>query len=145
MVSEETGLTSPVVMFYFQVLQMVSGETGLTSPSVVMFYFQVLMVSGETGLTYPPVVMFYFQVLMVSGETGLTSPVVMFYFPAVADVQWGDWSDFSTCSSSCGGGTRERSRVCQSPDGICDGEDTESLGCGRWECMGKRRTFLLKL
>ena len=31
------------------------------------------------------------------------------------DGQWKEWSDFSSCSVSCGNGTKSRTRICEGP------------------------------
>ena len=36
---------------------------------------------------------------------------------------WSTWGDWSTCSSSCGGGVRERRRVCDNPIASCGGPE----------------------
>ena len=50
---------------------------------------------------------------------------------------WGSWSSFSPCSSTCGGGTRTRTRECKdSTDGgaECPGESSETEACNTEEC-----------
>ena len=50
---------------------------------------------------------------------------------------WGSWSSFSPCSSTCGGGTRTRTRECKdSTDGgaECEGESSQSVTCNTEEC-----------
>ena len=39
---------------------------------------------------------------------------------------WSSWGDWSTCNSSCGGGVRERRRMCDNP----------TPSCGGLECVG---------
>ena len=56
--------------------------------------------------------------------------------------EWSAWSDYTSCSVSCGGGLRERTRACVSPDGVCEGDDTESIRCGEWSCPSKRYVYL---
>ena len=34
---------------------------------------------------------------------------------------WSSWGDWSTCNSSCGGGVRERRRMCDDPTPSCGG------------------------
>ncbi|VDH92906.1 Hypothetical predicted protein [Mytilus galloprovincialis] len=52
---------------------------------------------------------------------------------------WGSWSDFTSCSVSCGGGTQARIRSCDDPvpesGGIyCMGSSTESESCNDEKC-----------
>ena len=58
---------------------------------------------------------------------------------------WGDFSDWTTCSVSCGGGSHMRTRVCDSPapqyggeDCTVDGSaDSETESCNSDPCPGK--------
>ena len=55
------------------------------------------------------------------------------------DGAWGDWSPWSYCSKTCGGGERTRTRLCNSPSpseggADCLGEDSELLGCNTEPC-----------
>ncbi|XP_048241821.1 sushi, von Willebrand factor type A, EGF and pentraxin domain-containing protein 1-like isoform X2 [Haliotis rufescens] len=57
----------------------------------------------------------------------------------VVNGNWGDWSKKTECSASCGGGTRSRSRQCDSPppdvDGdTCDGVSVETEQCNTDAC-----------
>ena len=36
---------------------------------------------------------------------------------------WGEWTEFTQCSTTCGGGMRERSRKCDSPQAKHGGLD----------------------
>ncbi len=50
---------------------------------------------------------------------------------------WGD------CDVSCGGGTRQRTRVCRDPDEstisdvYCAGQPQDNEACSEWSCPGK--------
>ena len=55
--------------------------------------------------------------------------------------EWGDWSAWSSCSTSCGGGTKMRSRDCDNPapshgGKACLGESTENNTCANTSCPG---------
>ena len=57
----------------------------------------------------------------------------------VIDGGWGEWGSWTACSESCGGGTQDHSRVCDSPapaDGgaDCTGEAAESQDCNTYSC-----------
>ena len=54
---------------------------------------------------------------------------------------WGGWSDWGTCSSSCGVGLRRRDRNCDSPwpskDGnYCNGDNINYEICSDADCHG---------
>ena len=46
---------------------------------------------------------------------------------------WGQWSDWTDCSQTCGQGIQSRNRTCDDPEptfgGICRGNTTESKSC----------------
>eukprot|EP00929_Paragymnodinium_shiwhaense_P029094 TRINITY_DN16758_c0_g1_i1.p1 TRINITY_DN16758_c0_g1~~TRINITY_DN16758_c0_g1_i1.p1 ORF type:complete len:1540 (-),score=253.91 TRINITY_DN16758_c0_g1_i1:359-4978(-) len=55
------------------------------------------------------------------------------------DCVWGDWYEWSSCSCSCGGGTKRRSRVVVQPPRqrgkLCDPEDKSQIGvCNTQSC-----------
>lgn len=57
------------------------------------------------------------------------------------DGGWGQWSDWTKCSKSCGGGVQSRRRECDSPspDGrgsYCEGLGTEVVTCNTAHCPG---------
>ncbi|KAG7246921.1 hypothetical protein CRUP_018598, partial [Coryphaenoides rupestris] len=59
--------------------------------------------------------------------------------PCPIDGGWGPWSPWATCSTTCGGGAKSRTRVCNSPHPQyggkkCIGEDTDSDLCNKMEC-----------
>ena len=65
---------------------------------------------------------------------------------------FGKWSNYSTCSVSCGGGVQFRERTCDSPSPQyggkdCDGPSRENRSCWETECRGsfkKKFFFLIK-
>jgi hypothetical protein len=55
------------------------------------------------------------------------------------DGNWGSWTDWASCSVTCGGGTTSRTRNCDSPvpsNGglICAGSGTENQACNTAAC-----------
>ncbi|XP_031561318.1 hemicentin-1-like [Actinia tenebrosa] len=57
----------------------------------------------------------------------------------IVDGGWSEYSDWTTCSKSCGGGTQERTRTCTNPapkngGKDCEGESKETRACGANPC-----------
>ena len=55
---------------------------------------------------------------------------------------WGAWSDFGSCSATCGVGSEKRTRSCSSPAPAhggkdCDGSADDVRECKVKECPGK--------
>ena len=58
------------------------------------------------------------------------------------DGNWGEWSDYSACPVTCGGGLQDRSRQCDSPlpqygGAYCEGIGEEIRVCGPESCPGQ--------
>ena len=54
---------------------------------------------------------------------------------------WGAWSNYGTCTKSCGGGTQQRRRSCDNPTpahggSACFGKASESRICKEQPCPG---------
>lgn len=47
---------------------------------------------------------------------------------------WGQWTDWSGCSTKCGLGTRTRSRICLDPVAGCGGSGVETISCHLKTC-----------
>ena len=52
------------------------------------------------------------------------------------------WTDWDTCTSTCGGGTQARTRDCSSPTPAhgganCSGDTSESQSCNEELCPGR--------
>ncbi|XP_050407909.1 coadhesin isoform X2 [Patella vulgata] len=65
--------------------------------------------------------------------------VLNIFHPVSVDGNWGPWSEFNSCSVTCGEGTQSRSRSCDNPppayDGAdCNGDGTETRSCNTIEC-----------
>ena len=55
------------------------------------------------------------------------------------DGGWGSWSSYSTCSRTCGGGTKSKYRNCNNPKPAhggarCRGSSSQSKSCNTQEC-----------
>lgn len=60
-------------------------------------------------------------------------------YPCPIDGQWTRWSEWSTCSLSCGGGNKERNRSCANPEprfggDDCNGNNTDINACNTQPC-----------
>lgn len=49
---------------------------------------------------------------------------------------WSEFSEWSACSSPCGGGNQFRTRTCERGDGICDGSARMARACNIQPCKG---------
>jgi len=57
--------------------------------------------------------------------------------PVIVDGKWSEWTDWSQCTVSCGGGTSQRSRTCKPAEngGIdCVGDSVETRDCNTQVC-----------
>uniref|UniRef100_A0A3P8S7B0 Uncharacterized protein n=1 Tax=Amphiprion percula TaxID=161767 RepID=A0A3P8S7B0_AMPPE len=62
--------------------------------------------------------------------------------PCPVDGKWLSWVSWGACSVSCGGGTRQRTRLCASPTPQhggrqCEGDSTQLSRCNTQACPGK--------
>ena len=68
--------------------------------------------------------------------SALLTSVVTF----VVDGMWKEWTAWSECSLTCGGGERRRSRLCIPPQHggkDCDGPSIDTEACNEQPCPGK--------
>ena len=63
---------------------------------------------------------------------------------APTDGHWGRWSSWSTCSTTCGDGTKIRTRQCDDPPPAnsgkpCSGDERQQEACTARRCgLGKK-------
>lgn len=58
----------------------------------------------------------------------------------IVDGVWKVWSDWTDCTTSCGGGTSTRNRTCTGPyygGADCEGVRIEDTGCNTNPCPSK--------
>ena len=65
-----------------------------------------------------------------------------YFLEPPVDCSWGDWSEYSACSVTCGGAgtqTRTRSKAVEASGGgfDCAGPTEETTSCNNGECGGK--------
>ena len=65
------------------------------------------------------------------------------HLSCLVDGRWSRWSSYTSCTSSCGGGTQTRTRECNSPapalgGKTCTGSKSETRQCNTNDCAGKR-------
>lgn len=60
------------------------------------------------------------------------------YLVVLVNGEWGQWSGYSTCTKSCGGGSQMRSRQCSVRNGgkECEGDQTTTRACNEQLCPG---------
>lgn len=74
-----------------------------------------------------------------SFETTFTFKPLFIFF--LVDGGFTAWSAYTKCSSTCGGGTQERTRSCTNPEPAhggkeCVGPTTDTRQCGEDPCPG---------
>lgn len=78
----------------------------------------------------------FYTRLLYDGNT-LTNKLSSLHF--IVDGVWEEWSTWTTCNVTCGGGTTLRDRKCKGPyfDGLpCEGPADERTSCNTHECPG---------
>lgn len=63
----------------------------------------------------------------------------LFFSSSTVDGKWSSWVSWGACSVSCGGGTRQRTRICASPapqygGRQCEGNDIHIDFCNNEPC-----------
>lgn len=63
--------------------------------------------------------------------------------------KWSSWTEFGECSTTCGGGTRSRTRLCNNPAPVngldCPGSNTDFIPCATQNCPGLFFIFIITL
>ena len=58
----------------------------------------------------------------------------------IVDGEWKEWSDWNTCTKTCGAGEQTRQKECDEPlygGAACDGEDQQMQKCNEVACPGE--------
>ena len=86
-------------------------------------------------------------VTLTSGEQPMVGVVlctvlIITWSSHVVNGGWSQWTSWSGCSLTCGGGTRTRTRTCSNPipqgsGADCVGSPSGSEGCNMVACPGK--------
>ena len=68
--------------------------------------------------------------------------IFTFHFSFSVHGRFNDWSDWTECSASCGGGQQSRTRTCTNPEPAfggnqCSGDSEETQSCNDAKCPGK--------
>jgi hypothetical protein len=63
----------------------------------------------------------------------------IFNFKSLADGEWSNWSEWSTCTLECGSGNQTRTRTCTNPEPQFNGVDcgeggSETQACNKDPC-----------
>jgi len=69
-----------------------------------------------------------------------TSKIDLVWFYFTVDGKWGNWSEWSSCSVTCGDGTQQRNRTCVPPQhgGLeCQGPAEQIKSCNERPCPSK--------
>ncbi|ESO90281.1 hypothetical protein LOTGIDRAFT_123415 [Lottia gigantea] len=66
--------------------------------------------------------------------------------PCPVDGKWGAWSNYDTCSTTCGRGTQKRTRQCDNPassfgGATCSPPGSETQSCNPISCLGSTVLF----
>lgn len=69
----------------------------------------------------------------------------MFY---LVDGNWGQWNAYSACSATCGRGTKDKTRTCDTPSpanggATCVGDATRTTVCNTDACPGNFFFFVI--
>ena len=76
------------------------------------------------------------------------SSLRVFSVCVTVDGMWSNWSNFGSCSKTCGGGNKKRGRTCTNPapangGKYCQGASSESAGCNEQDCPGELMYYIL--
>lgn len=89
--------------------------------------------------------------LSVHGWVCVLQYCIVLFPLAALDGNWGEWSQWSTCTRTCGGGEQQRTRECNNPAPANGGRECEGAFrqsdrlCSYQGCPGANDMKLLKI
>lgn len=99
----------------------------------------VVMIARVTILQTPPAMLIVVQVCKIVALK--TCSYVRKYFTKMSFVVDGGWSSWNVgnCSEECGGGVKEKFRICNNPAPFCGGKEcsgmkVETVECNEFSC-----------
>ena len=79
---------------------------------------------------------------MLTCAIAYASMLTCYYLMLLVSAMWATWAQWSPCTKSCGGGTKQRTRSC--PNKSCPGQSDENKPCSAQICpIGKFTLYLL--
>ena len=83
--------------------------------------------------------------VIVLNENNCTRDWRLLYFSPLVSGNWSAWSNWSSCSVTCGGGLQFRTRNCTNPPpnypgGNCTGNSADTQSCNTSPCPGAPAT-----
>lgn len=63
--------------------------------------------------------------------------------PVLVECTWGQWGNWSSCSKTCDGGEKVRTRLYTPPQVECDGLSKQTSPCNVFSCKGDFLLYFL--
>ena len=96
-----------------------------------MSWYYFCIFKGYICIILPPINRFWQKI----------SHCIMMFFSVPVHGGWTRWESYESCSRTCGGGMKYRSRSCSNPPpryggNDCEGLSSETLPCNQQICQG---------